>query len=178
MSPLNSARLGTSPFVRVLTLVPSLLAAIALFCLMVMTFFDVVLRSVLNDPIESATELTRLLMAIIVFASLPIVSWRREHIVVDLLDSFYNSFFARIRNVVVDGLCGLLLLWPGYRVFELAGRARSYGDTTEYLEIPQFYVAYFIAAATMITAIVLILRAVTGWFNPAYGRESDPPGGS
>ena len=47
----------------------SILASLALFFLMAMTFADVVLRSVFNDPIESATELTRLLMAIIVFSS-------------------------------------------------------------------------------------------------------------
>ena len=70
---------------------PSWLAATALFALMVMTFFDVVLRSAVNNPIESATELTRLFMAIIVFSSLPIVTWKGMHISVDLLDPFHRT---------------------------------------------------------------------------------------
>lgn len=147
---------------------PSYLAAAALFILMCMTFFDVILRSILNDPIESATELTRLLMAIIVFSSLPIVTWRSEHIIVDLLDGLFSKSMARIKGIAIDAICGILLFWPAVRVWELAGRAKSYGDTTEYLQIPQFYVAYFIATATLITAAVLITRSGFGIFFPKY----------
>ena len=43
---------------------PTYLSAVILFVLMVMTFADVILRSAFNNPIESATELTRLFMAI------------------------------------------------------------------------------------------------------------------
>ncbi len=163
---------GTTPWASyVLAHGPSYLAAVALFFLMTMTFFDVVLRSTVNDPIESATELTRLLMAIIVFSSLPIVTWRGQHIVVDLLDRFFVRGFARIRNILIDGFCGLVLFWPGYRVWELAARARAYGDTTEYLQIPQFYVAYFIAVATLLTALVLVIRALISVFAPARLRD-------
>jgi len=146
---------------------PSILASLALFFLMAMTFADVVLRSVFNDPIESATELTRLLMAIIVFSSLPIVSWQGKHIVIDLLDHFFTKTMSRIRNFFVDFISGIVLVWPSYRVWELAERAKSYGDTTEYLQIPQFYVAYFIAIATMITSVVLVIRSVLWIFSPA-----------
>ena len=123
---------------RALALAPSLLAAGVLLALMVMTFSDVILRSVLNDPIEAATELTRLFMAIMVFASLPLVSWRGEHIVVDLFDGLFSAAAGRIRDATVNLLSGLLLLWPALRVWQLASRARAYGDVTEYLHIPQF----------------------------------------
>ena len=136
-----------------------------------MTFADVILRSIFNDPIESATELTRLLMAIIVFSSLPIVSWRGKHIIIDLLDSNFNKSLARIRNILIDGISGAVLVWPGYRVWELAERAKLYGDTTEYLEIPQFYVAYFIAIATMITALTMVLRSFMWIAAPAKLEE-------
>lgn len=152
---------------------PSLLAATALLILMVMTFFDVILRSLLNNPIESATELTRLLMAITVFSALPVISWRNGHVVVDLLDPMFNSTTARLRNIVVDLVSGLCLLWPASRIWVLAMRAREYGDTTEYLQIPQFYIAYFIAISTFCTALILLLRAVFGIFAP-----SRLPGGS
>jgi len=139
---------------------PSWLAAIALFALMVMTFFDVVLRSMFDNPIEAATELTRLFMAIIVFSSLPIVTWKGSQIVVDLLDPLYSKFLGRIRDGVIDLVCGIVLLWPALRVWQLAERARSYGDVTEYLNMPQFYIAYFISVSTFITAFVLLVRFV------------------
>lgn len=156
-----------------LALLPSLLAATVLFLLMAMTFFDVILRSVLNDPIESATELTRLFMAIMVFSALPVISWRGEHIVVDLLDPIFSRGLARVRDVMVNLLSGALLLWPAWRVWALADRARNNGDVTEYLNIPQFYIAYFIAFATFITAFALLARGIAFIFAPHLVQKSE-----
>ena len=151
---------------RWLALLPSLLAAAVLFALMTMTFFDVILRSVLNDPIESATELTRLFMGIMVFASLPVISWRGEHIVVDLFDPMFGEKAARFRDALINLVCGAMLFWPAQRVWVLAERARSYGDVTEYLNIPQFYIAYFIAVSTFVTALALLARGLAFMFAP------------
>ncbi len=156
---------------------PSLLAALVLFALMGMTFFDVVLRSLFNNPIEAATELTRLFMAIIVFSSLPVVSWKGGHIVVDLLDGWFGPAGARIRDCLVNLLSGLCLLWPALRVWQLADRAREYGDVTEYLHIPQFYIAYFISIATFATALVLLLRGVLFGFAPRRMSGNHPTAG-
>ena len=135
---------------------------------MLMTFADVMLRSIFNAPIEAATELTRLFMAIIVFSVLPVISTRGGHIVVDLLDSIISHpLIIRIRDNLMFIICGALLILPAERVSVLAERARSYGDTTEYLNIPQFYIAWFIAAMTFITAIALILRGLLGLFAPS-----------
>jgi len=152
---------------------PSLLAAVTLFALMLMTFADVIMRSVFNAPIEAATELTRLFMGIIVFSSLPMVSWRAEHITVDLFDGFFSKTAARLRDIVVDLACGAALIWPAARVWQLAMRALDDGDITEYLGIPQFYIAGFIALSTMITAVVLIMRSVLRLVAPHHLPPKD-----
>ncbi|MDT2079049.1 MAG: TRAP transporter small permease subunit, partial [Planktomarina sp.] len=105
------------------------------------------------------TELTRLFMAIIVFSSLPIVSWKGNNIVVDLMDPFFSRKLALIRNITIDLTCGFILLWPAKRVWDLAERARSYGDVTEYLNLPQHYIGWFIALFTFITALTFLARA-------------------
>jgi len=153
---------------------PSWLAAVTLFFLMVMTFTDVVLRSMFNSPIEAATELTRICMAIVVFASLPVVSARGGHIAVDLLDSLFRGWGARLRNGIVDIVSGVMLIWPARQCFVLAERARDYGDLTEYLGIPQFYIAYFIAIAASVTVVVLVLRGLIEMFAPQAIRFSEP----
>jgi TRAP-type C4-dicarboxylate transport system permease small subunit len=155
---------------------PSLLAAATLFALMVMTFLDVMLRSIFNNPIEAATELTRLFMAIMVFSSLPVISWNNGHIVVDLLDSWFGETASRIRDGVINLACGVALAWPALRVWQLADRARQYGDVTEYLQIPQFYIAYFIAVSTFITAGLLVVRGLLGLVAPGLLRQWDEPG--
>lgn len=164
---------------RWLTLAPSYLAAIALFALMAMTFLDVILRSAFDRPLGAGTELTRLLMAVMVFSALPVISWRGGHIVVDLLDHAFAPQLARLRDVSIDLISGVALLWPGYRVVELAARARDYGDTTEFLHIPQFYIGYFIALSTLITAAALVVRAAIrlvrpGWLEPSRSAAPGP----
>ena len=141
-------------------MVPVALAVTALFAMMVMTFADVVLRSAFDAPIEAATELTRILMAVVVFSVLPVVSGRGGHIAVDLLDRAFSATAARWRDALLSLICGGMLWWPAERVVVLAERARSYGDVTEYLHIPQFYIGWFIAVFTYITAAVLVLRGL------------------
>lgn len=142
--------------------VPLVFASVIMFALMLMTFADVILRSTVNAPIEAATELTRLFMALIVFSIMPVVSARSAHIEVDLLDPilFRSARIRTLRDSLVSLFCGAILILPARQVVVLAERARSYGDVTEYLAIPQFYIAWFIAVMTWITAAVLLLRAL------------------
>ncbi len=158
---------------RLASKAPLLLAVTALFLMMAMTFVDVVMRSALNTPIEAATELTRIMMAIVVFSSLPMVSGRAEHITVDLLDPVFPAWMARWRDAIVSLLCGAMLWWPAERVVVLAERARDYGDLTEYLGIPQFYIGWFIAVFTYLTAAALIGRGLVLIFAPAALETKD-----
>ena len=156
--PEDNVNLRQSNLWRYMLLVPIWLAATVLFLLMSMTFLDVILRSVFNNPIESATELTRLFMAILVFAALPLVSWNGENIVVDLFDPLFSKGVARIRDILIDLSCGVLLFWPAMRIWDLAERSRRYGDVTEYLNMPQFYIGWFISIFTGYTAIIFVVR--------------------
>ncbi|WP_212523558.1 TRAP transporter small permease subunit [Actibacterium sp. MT2.3-13A] len=149
------------------SLAPVVLAALALFILMVMTFADVMLRSILNAPIEAATELTRILMAVMVFAVMPVISARGDHISVDLTDSiFLRLKLHNIRDGLVYIACGVMMIWPVERVWVLAERWREYGDVTEYLSIPQFYVGWFIAGFTAMTAVVMVITGLLYLFAP------------
>jgi len=152
---------------RYIAVAPGWLAAIALFLMMGMTFLDVILRSTISNPLESATELTRIFMAIIVFASLPVISWRGTHIVVDLMDPLFNRVMSRLRDILIDLISGIALFWPAIRVFELAERSRRYGDVTEYMAMPQHYIGWFIAFFTFITAATLLTRGLVRIFAPA-----------
>lgn len=155
---------------RYIAVLPTWLGAASLFGLMAMTFADVILRSLFNNPIEAATELTRLAMAIIVFSSLPIISWKGAHIVVDLMDPLFSRRMALLRDILIDLSCGAILLWPAKRVWDLAERARSYGDMTEYLHLPQHYAGWFIAAFTLLTALTLLARGITRIVAPSKVR--------
>lgn len=150
---------------NILARLPMVFAAVALFFMMGLTFFDVVLRSAFNNPIQASTELTRILMAAIVFSSLPMVSAKGDHIVVDLLDSFFSPTAAIIRDGIIYVVFGGLLFFPANRVMVLAERAREFGNATEYLNLPQFFVAYFIFGSIVVTALAMLLHGILLLFN-------------
>ncbi|MFC3614123.1 TRAP transporter small permease [Lutimaribacter marinistellae] len=157
---------------RRISLIPVLVACLALFVLMIMTFCDVILRSVFNSPIEAATELTRILMAVLVFSVLPIISVTNGHIAVDLTDGLFQKFrLSRLRDAIIHILAGVMLYWPVERVWVLSNRARDYGDVTEYLGIPTFYVGWFITIAVGISAVALIVTGLLYLFAPQYLSE-------
>lgn len=157
---------------RIASLLPTALAVMALFAMMTMTFADVLLRSTANMPIEAATELTRIFMAVLVFSALPIVSARGEHISVDLMDPVFGRW-GRLRDAIISLACGAMLFWPAERVVVLAERARDYGDITEYLGIPQHIIAWFIAILTFATMAVLIIRGVLLLVAPQTAGTDD-----
>ncbi|MGB7318962.1 MAG: TRAP transporter small permease subunit [Planktotalea sp.] len=154
-------------FFKTLSQLPMIVASIALFALMCLTFADVLMRSIFNAPIEAATELIRMGIALIVFAALPVLSARNGHIAVDLLDGPFQRFkLERWRDAAVALACAAMLWWPAGRVVDLAKRAKSYGDVTEYLEIPTYFVACFIAVMIYVTAAALVARALLHIFSP------------
>ena len=154
-------------FLQTLSKLPIFVASLALFALMCLTFADVLMRSVFNAPIEAATELIRIGIALIVFAALPVLSGRNGHIAVDLMDGPFRRFkLERWRDALIALGCAAMLWYPAGRIVDLAERARGYGDVTEYLAIPTFYVSYFIAVMTYVTALALVGRGLLHLFAP------------
>ena len=137
----------------------NVIAAATLFSLMLFTCFDVVGRYVFNSPLTGATELTEIAIAIIVFSSLPVISWRNEHIAVDMLDRFVKGRWHIAQLFLVNNICAIALLFLGQRIYVLADRSLGYGELSEYLEIPTGYVSGFIAIMCWITAALML------WFG-------------
>ena len=161
------------PVLRILAALPIWLASAALFALMAMTFCDVVMRSSFDAPIEAATELTRILVAVAVFAVLPHVSVLGQHIAVDLTDRLFERYrLHRARDAAVHLLSAALLVWPTQRVLVLAERTRDYGDVTEYLAIPQHLVMWFIFAGLVLTILGMAVAGVLALVAPRVLDEA------
>ena len=71
-----------------------------------------------------------------IFAALPVISWRNEQVVVDILDSFVAPRIHLIRGVIFNVLSAVALYFLGQRIMVLGVRALKSGETTEYLHIP------------------------------------------
>jgi TRAP-type C4-dicarboxylate transport system permease small subunit len=130
------------------------IAAAVLFAMMVLTAADVVGRYVLNRPVPGAFEMTEMMLAALIYCGLPLVSQRREHIVIDTFDYLMSRGVKRGLDMAAEVLCSATLFGLAWLVFGRAGRVASYGDTTNVLKLPLAPVAYLMATMLLVGAII------------------------
>ena len=134
-----------------------LLAAVALFAIMALTLVDVAGRKLLSASVPGSLELTELLMVVVIFAALPMVALHGEHVVFDSLDHKLPAAVRRVQQVLVDLLCGALMLGLTWVLAEKAGQLVSYGDTTAQLKLPLGPFVYVMAALCGLTGLVQLV---------------------
>lgn len=118
------------------------------------TFVDVVGRYLLNRPLRGAFELTEVLMAAVIFAALPSLTLRREHIAIDLLDRYYSPRAAKIRDFALELASGLVVACLAYEFFHEARRAQADGLYTQALQLQLAPVVFFACGALAVAAAV------------------------
>ena len=130
------------------------LAATALFAIMMLTLLDVSGRKALSQSVPGSLELTELLMVVVIFAALPLVSLRGEHVVFDSLDAFLPRWLQRVQQAAVDLFCMAALAGLAYLVWQKAGQMVEYGDTTAQLKLPLGPFVYLMSILCGLTALV------------------------
>jgi TRAP-type C4-dicarboxylate transport system permease small subunit len=130
------------------------IAAAVLFAMMMRTAADVVGRYILNRPVPGAFEMTEMMLAALIYCGLPLVSQRREHIVIDTFDYLMSRGVKRGLDMAAEVLCSATLFGLAWLVFGRAGRVASYGDTTNVLKLPLAPVAYLMATMLLVGAII------------------------
>ena len=138
-----------------------LLAGIALFSIMVLTFLDVGGRKLLDNSITGSLELTELLMVVVIFGALPLVSERGEHVVFDSMDPYLPDFVKRIQRALVHLLCAAALLALGWLMWKTGREFMQTGETTAQLKIikaPFIYGMGLLCAFTGIIHLSLMFK--------------------
>jgi len=130
------------------------IAGSVLFAMMMLTAVDVVGRYVFNHPVTGAFEVTEMMLAALIYCGLPLVSQRREHIVIDTFDYLMSRGVKRGLDVFAEVLCSATLFGLAWLVFGRAARVAQYGDTTTVLRLPLAPVAYLMAAMLLVGAII------------------------
>jgi TRAP-type C4-dicarboxylate transport system permease small subunit len=135
------------------------IAAAVMLCLMVLTCVDVVGRYFLNSPLWGGFELTEMLLATLIFAGLPLVTLRGDHVTVDLFDPVTPDWLFRIQHAVA---CAIGFTCTGYLAWRLWLRAEHMdraGETTAQLKIKLAWLTYSMSVLMAITAVALLLLA-------------------
>ena len=130
------------------------LAGVLLFGMMTLTFFDVVLRYVFNAPLRGSFEITELMLVVLIFAALPLVSRREEHVVMDFLDRYLGLRTYRVLRALEHMVSGAVMAGMGCLMWQKAARLASYGDTSAILRIGLAPFVYAIALLIFVTALI------------------------
>jgi TRAP-type C4-dicarboxylate transport system permease small subunit len=140
-----------------------LLSAVALFAIMALTFFDVGGRKLLDHSIPGSLELTELLMVVVIFAALPLVSLRGEHVVFDSLDAYLPTGVLRVQAAVVQLCCATAMLALAWLMWQTGGQFIESGETTAQLKVLKAPFIYGMSLLCGITGLLHLSLIV----NPA-----------
>ena len=139
---------------KLLLIVCGLLSGGALFAIMALTFFDVVGRKLLDNSIPGSLELTELLMVIVIFAALPLVSLRGEHVLFDSLDDTLPPKFLTVQKAVIHLLLALALLGLGWLMWKTGVQFEQTGETTAQLKFAKAPFIYGMAVLCAVSGLV------------------------
>ena len=144
--------------------VPTLgyLAAVLLFCLMLVTCVDVIGRF-FNLPLHGGFELTEGLLAALIFAGLPLVTLRNHHVTVDLFDAVTPDWLFRIQHVVACVVGMVCIGFLSWRLWLRGAHMAAAGETTAQLKISLAWLTYTMSVLMALTAVALFVLA---WRRP------------
>lgn len=134
-----------------------LLAGVALFAIMMLTFVDVGGRKFFDSSLPGALELTELLMVAVIFAALPLVSLRGEHVTFDSLDMLLPAGFRRVQQALVDLVVAAMLIFLAWLMWGHAVQMAEYGDVTNRLRIPLYPFVYAMSVMCALSAVVHLM---------------------
>ncbi len=139
---------------------PDTLAAAMLLALTLVTCIDVAGREVLRAPIKGADELTVVFMAISVYAVFGSITWRENHVCVDLIDMVLPKPLTGARQIALNLVAAAFMTVVTWRVWIVAGRLTGDGEVTEYLRIPKGPLVYLFAVMCAIATLCLVANCV------------------
>ena len=142
------------------------IAGVLLFGMMTLTFIDVVLRYLFNAPLRGSFEITELMLVVLIFAALPLVSRREEHVVMDFMDRFLALKVYRALRALEHVVSAAVMTGMGCLLWQKAAKLAAYGDTSAVLRIELAPFVYAIALLIFVTALIHLALV--------FSRRRDP----
>lgn len=135
----------------------SALLVVMLSAMVALTFADVLGRRLLNTPVFGANDITEHLMAIIIFAGLPLLTLQRGHLSIDLFDHWLLRPRWRYWHKAVDVLIAAVLGLIAHEYYVAIGEAKFINEVSPALTIPRHWMYTFITVTTAVAAVAALL---------------------
>lgn len=154
---------------RLATFAGWVLTAVAgtlLLAMMLLTVVDVVGRYVFAAPVPGAFEATEVMLALSIFAGLPLVTARGEHITVRLAIDPLPTLPRRVLLRIADAVTALALGYAAFLLYQRGAALARYGDATVLLGIALAPVAFALSALAAAAAVAGAVRTVALTLRP------------
>ena len=134
----------------------NLLLVVALSAMVALTFVDVVGRRLFNMPVFGANDITEHLMAVIVFAGLPLLTAQRGHLSIDLLDAWLLRPGLWWWHKAVDVLVAAVLALIAWQYLLSVEEAQAISEVSPALTIPRAWMYAFMSATSAVAAVAAL----------------------
>ncbi|MCR9156873.1 MAG: TRAP transporter small permease [Rhodobacteraceae bacterium] len=148
--------------------------ALFLLGMVALTFADVIGRRIIGKPIYGANDITEHLMALVVFAGLPLVTAAGAHLTIDLLNKLVSQPWMAWWRVLVSVLVTLVLAVIAWLFVKHGLNASRISEVSQALRLPRAPLYFFMALSCALSALAALIVAVTGpMIDPADPHEED-----
>lgn len=135
------------------------LACVALFVMLALTVADVLGRYVIARPVPGVTELVQYTMVIVVFAGLPVVTMRRQHISVGVVDGALRGSARVVQRFTVAAISAAVLAAQAWILFRHARGMLEAQDVIGALRLVVYPAGFFMAVLSALAAVVCLVAA-------------------
>ncbi len=138
----------------------ALVSMVAVVGCVALVMTDVIRYNLTNEPIPGTHELVELIASVILSTSIAYVTFMKGHVSVDILVDRFRPRTQAFFDLVNSIISLLFTAWLTVGVFIMALRNLRYGWVTGVLEIPRAPFMFLIAAALVLTCLVLFMYAI------------------
>jgi len=138
---------------------------ISLTALVLITVVDVFGRYLLGIPLPGTSEITEIILGILIYIGLPYISKKEEHISVSLLSNYLPNNVKILHKILINFIVTLLLLVIARQLYLHGVDLKSYQEVTTFLEIPKAPIAFAMALLTVLASFNTIMNMLSYIFQ-------------
>ena len=138
---------------------------ISLSALVLITVVDVFGRYLLGIPLPGTSEITEIILGILIYIGLPYISKKEEHISVSLLSNYLPNNVKILHKILINFIVTLLLLVIARQLYLHGIDLKSYQEVTTFLEIPKAPIAFAMALLTVLASFNTIMNMFSYMFK-------------
>lgn len=136
--------------------------ALFLLAMVALTFADVIGRRLVGKPIYGSNDITEHLMALVVFAGLPLVTAASAHLTIDILDKLVGKPWMAWWRALTSALVVVVLGVMAWLFAKHGLNAARISEVSQALRVPRGPLYFFMAVSCALSALAAVAIAFAG----------------